>query len=73
MVVCEVRPQKEDPYRTRINVAGSRICYPGDIDTPIGSIELVKLMFKSVLSCYNARFVYFDAKHFYLQNINRSP
>ena len=24
-VVCEVRPQKEDPYRTRITIGGNRI------------------------------------------------
>jgi hypothetical protein len=29
-VVCEVRPQKEDPNRTRITIGGNRICYPGD-------------------------------------------
>ena len=67
MVVCEVRPQNEDPNRTRITVASNRICYPGDIGTSTGSIELVKLMINSVLSHHNARFVYFYAKNFYLQ------
>ena len=66
MVVCEVRPQKEDPNRTRITVTGSRICYPGDIGTPTGSLYLVKLMINSVLSLHNARFVCFDAKNLYL-------
>ena len=64
MVVCEVRPQEEDPNITRITVAGSCIFYPGDIGTPIGSLELVKIMINSVLSCSNALFVYFDAKTF---------
>ena len=28
-VVCEIKPQKEDPNRTRITVAGNRIIFPG--------------------------------------------
>ena len=40
------------------------ICYPGDIGMPTGSLDLVKLMIKSVLSRRNARF---DLKKFYLQ------
>ena len=34
---------------------------------PTGSLNLVKLMINSVLSCLNERFVCFDAKNFYLQ------
>ena len=60
MVVCEVRPQKEDPNRTCITVVGSRICYPGNIGTSTGYLDLVKLIINSVLSCCNARFVWFD-------------
>ena len=67
MVVCEVKPHKEDPNRTRITVAGSQISYPGDIGTPTGSLDLVKLIINSVLSRRNARFVSFDLKNFYLQ------
>ena len=67
MVVCEVKPHKEDPNRTRITVAGSKICYPGDVGTPIGSLELVKIIINSVLSRCNARFVSFDLNTFYLQ------
>ena len=73
MVVCEVRPQKEDPNRTRITVAGSRIFYPGDIGTPTGSLDLVKLMINSVLSHHNATFVLFDLNKFYLQNPMDQP
>ena len=60
MVVCEVRPQKEDPNCTHIAVAGSCIYYPGDIGTPKDSLDLVKIMINIVLSCRNALFVYFD-------------
>ena len=65
-VVCEVRPQKEDPNRTRITIGGNRICYPGDTGTKTGSLELVKLQLNSVLSTPQARFAGFDIKNFYL-------
>eukprot|EP00804_Cyclotella_cryptica_P000193 CCRYP_016175-RA/>CCRYP_016175-RA protein AED:0.26 eAED:0.26 QI:0/0/0/0.6/0.75/0.8/5/0/1027 len=49
-VVCKVRPEKTDPDRTRITIAGNRICYPGDVGTKTAPLELVKLMINSVLS-----------------------
>ena len=67
MVFCEVKPHKEDLNRTRITVAGSQICYPGDVGTPTGSLDLIKIIINSVLSCRNARFVYFYLKNFDLQ------
>ena len=69
MVVCEVKPHKEDPNRTSITIAGSQIRYPGDVGTPTGSLDLVKLIINSVLSRHNARFVSFDLKNFYLQTL----
>ena len=62
MVVCEVKPHKEDPNWTRVTAAGSQICYPGDVGTPTGSLDLVKLVINSVISCRNARFFCFDLK-----------
>ena len=67
MVVCEVRPHKEDPNCTCITVAVSQICYPGDVGTPTGSLDLVKIIINSVLSRRNARFVSFDFFFKYLQ------
>ena len=49
MVVCEVKPHKEDSNRRRITVAGSQIFYLGDVDTPTGSLKLVKLIINSIL------------------------
>ena len=65
-VVCEYRPQKKDPNRTRITIGGNRICYPGDTGTKTGSLELVKLTINSVLSTTDARFACFDISNFYL-------
>jgi hypothetical protein len=50
MVVCEVRPDKDDPNRTRITIGGNRICFPGNIGTNTALLELVKLLLNSVLS-----------------------
>ena len=38
-VVCEVRPTKDDPNRTRITVGGNTITYLGETSTETGSIE----------------------------------
>ena len=65
-VVCEVRPQKADPNRTRITIGGNRICYPGDTGTKTGSIETVKLLLNSTISTPGARFACFDISNFYL-------
>ena len=70
MVVCEVKPHKEDTNRTLITVEGSQICYPGDVGTPTGSLDLVKLIINSVLSRRNARFVSFDLKKLLPPNPN---
>ena len=61
-----MRPQKEDPNRTRITIGGNRICYPGDTGTKTGSLEVVKLQINSVLSTKDARFACYDISNFYL-------
>jgi hypothetical protein len=72
-VVCEVRPDKDDPNRTRVTVAGNRIIYPGDVATRTGCLELVKLMINSVLSKRGAKAVCFDIKNFYLDTPMDEP
>ena len=49
-VVCELCPQKNDPYCTRITLGGDCIHYLGDCGTKMGSLETVKLLLNSVLS-----------------------
>lgn len=66
-VVCEVRPQKADPDRTRITVSGGGIKFPGDVGTPTASLDLVKLIINSVLSRPGAKFACYDAANFYLE------
>ena len=73
LVVCEVRPEKDDPDRTRITIGGSRICFPGDVGTNTASLELVKIMLNSVLSRKGARFSTIDLKNFYLDTPMPDP
>ena len=72
-VVCEVRPQKSDPNRTRITVAGGNITVEYDIGTPTADLNLVKMMINSVLSRPGAQFACFDAANFYLQTPMARP
>ena len=67
MVVCKVKPHKEDPNCTRITVAGSQIFYPGNVGTPTGLLDLIKLIISSVLSLRNARLFPLILKNVYLQ------
>ena len=65
-VVCEVRPGRKDPNRTRITICGTNLCYPGDVGTNTASLELFKLMINSVLSRSVAKYVCLNIEFFYL-------
>ena len=65
-VVCEVRPTKSDPNRTRITIGGNTIGYLGDTGTKTGSIEVVKGVINSVCSQPKAKFLTADIDNFYL-------
>jgi len=65
-VVVNYRPEKADPYRTRLTVGGDRINYPGDCGTPTVDLLTVKLLLNSVISTAGAKFMTIDIKDFYL-------
>ena len=65
-MVCEVLPHIEDSDRTIITIGVNCIIYLGDVGTPTTSLELIKLILNSVLSCPGAKFSCFDVKKFYL-------
>ena len=72
-VVCEYHPDKDDPNRTRITIAGGHILVHFYVSTPTGSLKLVNLMINSVLSRPNAQFSAFLIKNFYLDTHMESP
>ena len=65
-IVVDYRPQKADPYRTRLTVGGDRLEYPWDKSTPTAGLVTSKLLFNSVVSTPRAKFMGIDIKHFYL-------
>ncbi len=73
MVVCKVRPKKDDPNRTCITIGGNRICHLCDVGTNTALLELVKLLLNSVLSRKGAWFSTIDLKNFYLDTPMHDP
>ena len=73
MVVCEVRPDKDNPDRTHIAIGGNRICFPEDVGTNTASLKLFKLLLNSVLSRKGAHFSSIDLKNFYLDTPMPDP
>ena len=65
-VVCNFCPEKSDPNCTCITIAGQNITFPRDVITKTASLDIINLIFNSVLSCKGAKFVNFNIKNFYL-------
>ena len=67
-IVVDIRPEKKETHRTRMTVGGNLIEYPGNVSTDTADITTAKILFNSVLSTKNARFLGLDIKIFYLNN-----
>jgi hypothetical protein len=65
-IVCTIRPQKEEKHRTHLTVGGNLIDYPYDVSTPTADITTAKIIFNSLVSTPNAKFMGLDIKDFYL-------
>ncbi len=65
-ICCNYHSEKKDPYRTRIKMGGNLINYPSNCGTPTADILTVKLLFNSINSTPNAKFMTIDIKDFYL-------
>ena len=48
-IVANVRPQKEDPHRTRFTVGGDWLDYPGSTSTETSEIQTANLLFNSTI------------------------
>ena len=67
-IVAEIRPHKAETYRTRLTVVGNLINFPVDFTTPTVDLIMAKLIFNSVLSKINVKFMRADIANFYLNN-----
>ena len=65
-ICTNYRPQKLDPYRVRFTVGGNLVNYAGDTYTPTSDMTTAKILFNSVLSTPNAKFMTIDISNFYL-------
>ena len=65
-IVCDIRPQKQEPERTRLTVGGNMIDYPGPVSTASADLTTAKVLFNSTISTNNARFMCIDIKNYYL-------
>ena len=72
-VVCEYLPDKDDPNRMHIKIAGGLILIHFDLSITTGSLELVNLMINSVLYLPNALFADFDIQNVYLDTTMENP
>ena len=68
-LVVNYRPEKTDAYRTRLTVVGDRVNHPGDYGTPTVELTTVKLLFNSIVSTLNAKFITMDRNDFYLNTL----
>jgi hypothetical protein len=65
-VVCADRPEKPQTRRVRWTAGGDRVVYHGNTTTKTADITTANLMFNSVISTPNAKFMTIDLKDFYL-------
>ena len=63
-IVCNYRPQKEDPNRVRITAGGNLIDYPGEHTTRTANITTSKMLWNSVLSTKGEKYMCLDIKNF---------
>jgi hypothetical protein len=65
-VVCADRPKKTNTKCVRWTAGGDRIDYPGNKTCKTADLTTAKLIFNSVISTLNAKFMGIDLNDFYL-------
>ena len=71
--VCNVRNEKSEKKRTRLVIGGDRINYPGELATPTADMLVAKILFNSVVSTRNAKFMTMDISNFYRMTPLKRP
>jgi hypothetical protein len=65
-VVSAMRPKKANPYCIWWTVGGDKVDYPFDVSSKTANLMTAKLLFNTVVSTPNARFLTANLKDFYL-------
>lgn len=63
-IVVDYRPQKTDPNRVRLTAGGNLIDYPGELTTRTADLTMTKMLWNSVISTEDARYLCLDIKNF---------
>ena len=72
-IVADYRSHKPNPNRVRWTAGDDKIHYPGTVSTPTAEMLTAKLLFNSVISTDNARFMGIDISDFYLNSTMPEP
>ena len=67
------RPEKDEPFRTRITAGGDRLEYDGEVSTQVSTMETFKILLNSVISTKGARMCTGDISNMYLESILAEP
>merc|ERR1711884_368599 len=70
-IVVAYRPEKDDPFRTRMTGGGDRLDYDGETSTNSASMTTIKIHQNSVLSTPGAFYTTADAGNMYLASMLR--
>ena len=65
-IMCDYRPLKDDPYCVQLTVGGDRLTYDYDAGSPAASLTDAKILFNSIISTQNAKFMSADIKDYFL-------
>jgi hypothetical protein len=65
-IVVNYRPQKEDPNRVRLMVGGNLIDYQGELTTCTANLTTTKMLWNSIISTNDTRYLCLNIKNFYL-------
>jgi hypothetical protein len=71
-IVAADKPDKAVPKRVRWTCGGDKVTYIGDVSTKTADLATAKILFNSVLSTPNAKFMTIDIKNFYLNTPMKS-
>jgi hypothetical protein len=63
------RPEKDEPYRTRITAGGDQLDYAGEVSTQVSTMETFKILVNSVISTPGAKMLTADISNMYLESI----
>ena len=66
--ICNERHKKAEVNRTRFTVGRDKINYPGAVATPTAEMLVAKILFNSVISTKDAKFMTIDISYFFLDS-----